>query len=366
MGCVYKMEPINYMGIILLRGGNDLMCEDVLVEHYHDFRADVIITFKDVWAFQRFYKYAVNWIPICPIDHSPISNLIVDKVKTAFKVVSISRFGQKELKSQNVENVYIPHAVDINLYRPLNQREECRKLFNIESDVFCVGIIARNQSRKLIPHQLKGYRRFLDSHKDVKSRLFLWTNVTPSSPSDAIMGVADVGVHLLPEIYRLGLENRVIIPDVQLYLNGLPEWVEGFTRGDMVKLFNSLDVILNCTGGEGAGLPMLEGAACGIIGITTDYAAGPEYVGAGLVVKSEDYVILNTPGTRYALASIDGMAEALTRIYNGDREKMGRKARAFAERLAWPKVLNSYWIPFLEDCEKDLRPKVTASGVEAW
>jgi glycosyltransferase involved in cell wall biosynthesis len=138
------------------------------------------------------------------------------------------------------------------------------------------------------------------------------------------------------------------------------------TGWDMVKLYNSFDVLLLCSGGEGFGLPLLEAQACGVAPITTDYAAGPETAGVGLTVEPVDYVIMNTPGTRFALASIDGMAEALTKIYNADRIKLAKKARAFAERYDWKIIIDAYWKKFLTECEAELYPKITKEGTTTW
>ena len=134
----------------------------------------------------------------------------------------------------------------------------------------------------------------------------------------------------------------------------------------MVKLYSAADVVLLCSGGEGAGMPLLEGAACGVPGVTTDYAAGPEYVGPGLTVPWREYDIINTPGTRFAMADVDRGAEALTRILNADREKLSRKCRAFAERYAWERIMQDYWRPFLDSCEVELRPRITGEGVRTW
>jgi glycosyltransferase involved in cell wall biosynthesis len=98
--------------------------------------------------------------------------------------------------------------------------------------------------------------------------------------------------------------------------------------------------------------------------VVTDYASAPEICGAGLTVPPSDYVILNTPGTRYALADIDKTAEALTKILNADREKLARKARAFAERYSWEKVVEQYWLPFLQQCEEELYPLITKQEVK--
>jgi len=75
---------------------------------------------------------------------------------------------------------------------------------------------------------------------------------------------------------------------------------------------------------------------------------------------------LNTPGTRYALASLDDIAEGLTRIMNSDHEKLARRARLHAEKYSWERIIENYWKPFLEKCEIELYPKLTASGVSRW
>jgi len=180
--------------------------------------------------------------------------------------------------------------------------------------------------------------------------------------------VSDVGINLLPEIMKLGLGEAIRWPDRSMIAEGVPEWAgDDYVGGwDMVKLYNAADVLLFCTGGEGFGLPLIEAQACGIPVVTTDYAAAPEQVGAGLTVKADDYVIINTPGVRRALTSIDGMAEALTKIMNSDREKLARRASRFAERYSWENVMKRYYTPFLEEAEEELKPLITKEGTEKW
>jgi len=363
-----------YHGVLLYPSGDEPFCEDVALQHYIDFKADMLITLKEPWIFNRVFAYPINYVPICPIDHSPVSNFITSRLQTAFKVVSISRFGQMELKKQGIDSEFIPHGVS-EVYRPLEDKVACRKMFFLEEDDFVVGIVAMNRARKMIPQMLRGYKRFLEINRDVKSHLLLWTSVVPDvRPEDALsIGVQDVGVNLIPEIAELGL---AIPPnDVRWFkpqewaklmsMGGLPEW-DSSGGWDMVKLFNAMDCLLLCSGGEGAGLTLLEAAACGVTGITTDYAAGPEYVGPGLVVPWKDYVVYDTPGTRRVLADVDAMAEALTKIYNADREKFAKKAVRFAERYRWNNIIETYWKTFLNKCTEELYPLVSAEGTTSW
>ncbi|GAH12175.1 unnamed protein product, partial [marine sediment metagenome] len=147
-------------------------------------------------------------------------------------------------------------------YRPLSKEKKlaCREMFSIDPDEFIVGIVAMNRSRKLIARQILGYKRFLELNPDVKSHLFLWTDVQPGrSMDEPTTGISDVGVHLLPEIMELGMGDAIKWPDRKSVVDGIPEWAgENYVDGwDMVKLYNSFDVNMLCTGGEGAGLDFI-------------------------------------------------------------------------------------------------------------
>ena len=370
MGNSLRGGKFNHSGVLVYSSGLDTFAQDVSVEHYLNFKADMLITVKEPWVFSTLQKEALNFVPMAIIDHAPVSASITSRLHTAFKVISISRFGQNELNKKQIDSTYIPHGVS-DVYRPLNedQKMTCRKMFALDPDEFVVGIVAMNRSRKLIPRQILGYKRFLENNPDVKSHLFLWTDVQPIRKyAEPSVGISDVGVSLLPEIMDLGMGDAIKWPDRRNVAEGIPEWEgDNFIDGwDMVKLYNSFDVNMLCTGGEGAGLPYIEAAACGVPSICTDYAAAPEYVGPGLTVPAKEYIILNAPGTRYALPSIDGMADALTKLYNTDREKLARKLRVHAERYSWDNVMKKYMNPFMEKCEKELFPMYTSEGIKSW
>ncbi len=366
-----KGGPFNQNGVLVYPSGQDTFSQDVAVEHYMNFNADMLIAVKEPWVFSTLHKEAINFVPMAIIDHAPVSASITARLHNAFKVIAVSRFGQKELKRKQIESTYIPHGVSTDIYRPLSEEQKlaCRKMFALDPDEFVVGIVAMNRSRKLIARQILGYKRFLELNPDVKSHLFLWTDVQPIRRIDEpSVGISDVGVSLLPEIMELGMGEAIKWPDRKNVADGIPEWDgENFIDGwDMVKLYNCFDVNMLCTGGEGAGLPYIEAAACGVPSICTDYAGAPEYVGPGLTVPANEYVVLNAPGTRYYLPTIDGMAEALTKVMNSDRKKLVRRLRSHAERYSWENIMKRYMNPFLDECEEELYPKITKEGITTW
>ncbi|MBA7491931.1 D-inositol-3-phosphate glycosyltransferase [subsurface metagenome] len=360
------MGKQSYKDVLIYNSGDHPFGEDVAIPHYLDWKADMLIYFKEAWTMNSIFRYALNLVPYCPIDHSPVSPSMTSRLHTAFKVLTPSRFGQRELKSMDVDSVYMPHGVPTNIYKPLEDKAECRKRFFLDPEEFVVLYVGWNRARKMVHRMLRGYARFRELNPDVKSHFLLWTNIhAPSAPEP--VGISDIGINLLPEIMNLGLGEAVMWPEwgeVQK-IGGLPEWDP--TGGwDMVKLFNSADVLLSTTGGEGFGLTLVESQSCGVPVICTDYAAGPEQVGAGLTVKASDYVVMNTPGTKYALADIEGIANALTKIYNADREKLARRARKFSLRYDWKNVMERYFKPFLDEAEMELKPLITKEGVEIW
>jgi len=367
MGRANQMGKYGFGKILIYTSGNDPFAEDAALQHYHDFNADIICTIKEPWVFNHIFRYSMNFVPMAIIDHAPVSPAILARLGTAFKVIAVSRFGQLELKRAGVESEYIPHGVRTSIYKPLPNRDELRKLFGLDPEAFVVLLLARNQVRKMIPRQLRGFKLFLEQNPDVKIQMMLWTNIQPPSPPDSILGVSDVGVNLLPEIMRLGLNENVIWPQWQSVekIGGLPEYNPN-GGWDMVKLYNCADAYCLCSGGEAAGLPYLESAACGVPSIGSDYAGAPEYIGSGLPVPYSDWVINNTPGVRYVMVNLDRMVEALTKILNGDKEKMAQKARKHAERYDWKIIMERYWKPFLGKCETELYPKITSSGTTAW
>lgn len=370
IGRANKMGKQMMDGVLLQTSGNDYFSEDNTLDNYAEFNADMLITIKDTWVFNHIYKLPVNFVPFAVIDHSPVSEAIVARLNKAYKIIAISRFGQAELRRRKLDSVYIPHATRCDQFTPLTPEEKigARKTFGLPEDAFIIGVVAMNRNRKGIPRMLRGFKRFRELNPDINAHLMLWTNIQPRRPAEDItLGVSDVGVNLIPEILALGI-NEVVHwvnwQDVER-LGGLPDY-DPKANWDMRRLYGTFDVNFLCSCGEGAGLTYIESASMGIPSIGTNYAGAPEYIGPGLTVPWHDYVVFNTPGVRYALPDIDGMAEALRRIYDADRQKLAVKCRRFAQTYDWDLIMDVYWKPFLEECARDLYPLLTKGGATTW
>jgi len=359
------MNPLNIGGTNVYGSGVDPYGEDVAYNYYDKLNADMLITIKEPWNFQHLPLQGLNYVPMAIIDHSPISHHLVSRIETAFKVIAISRFGQRELKSKNIDSTYIPHGVEDHYECLWDQRKECMKTWYLDPDAFKIGIVCMNRARKMIPRMFRAIRSFIDNNPDIKTQVMFWGSINKTAPGLGGQGVGDFGSSLIQEIIGLELDETIQWPDDATIEEGIPERLP--TMGwDMVTLYNSFDVLLHTTGGEGFGLPLIEAQRCGVPVITTDYAAGPENVGAGLTVPASDYVIVNTPGTRYALADIDATADALAKIANKDPDKLSRKAIRSTERYRWDNIMEKHVKPFMDECEQDLYPFISKTGVKKW
>jgi FkbM family methyltransferase len=120
----------------------------------------------------------------------------------------------------------------------------------------------------------------------------------------------------------------------------------------MRLLYGGADVLLNCTMGEGFGVPIVEAQACGTPVIVGNYTAMPELVRAGWTVDAIDK-FYSPQGSYYFLPSVEDMVGKLEAAYaqRGNLD-LGQQARAgmLADYDA-DMVTEKYWKPAFEQME---------------
>ncbi len=342
---------LDYHGIQVFNSSQtDDFSEDVLASTYYRFQADVVITLKDIWSFRLINTLPLNYIPYVPIDHHPVSPFITHKLNTAFQVLTMSNFGKAQLEFRGIPSTYMPHGVDLDIYKPIEDKAACRKFLAVPEDTFLCGIVAMNRQRKLIPRQLRAFKRFMMDNPDQKISLMIWSDIDDTSMT---------AVNLRAVINQLGIDKSIYSPTEELYRQGLSDI-------DMAKLYNAFDVLLMCTGGEGAGLPILEANACGVPVIVSDYAGGPEYLVSGYIAEVADVEIFNPVGTGYALVDISDMVDKLNKVLNDDPQRHLRRTQKGIKMYGWDNVVTNYWMPFLEKAEILTRPLITKEGEKTY
>ncbi len=218
-----KLGLFTHDGLLVYPSGDMEFGEDTLERNCLHLNADAVLTLKDLYVFTKIMQQPLEWIPYCPIDHSPISPGIVERLKYAFKVVSMSEFGYKELKKEGVESTLIPHGVG-DEYKMLEDRALCRRRFHIQPDEFVIGFVGLNRMRKMIPRVIQVIAAVRHMNPDVKVTGFLWTDI-------------DKEVPLKPIILSHGMNEYIHWPNPEMYRQGIPENL-------MVELYNAFDCSL--------------------------------------------------------------------------------------------------------------------------
>jgi glycosyltransferase involved in cell wall biosynthesis len=227
----------------------------------------------------------------------------------------MAKFGQQQCKEYyNLDTEYIPHAVDTNIFYRLSEEErnKARHKWGFQ-DKFVVGVVARNQGRKMLDRTLKTFKIFCKDKQN--AILFMHTD-----PYDRA-GVFD----MTAMIQREGLQNRVVFSGMNFF--------KGFDYKQMNEVYNIMDVFLLTTSGEGFGVPIIEAMACEVPVIATDYTTTPELVtehnaGFGAKLAAE---ITGSWNVERGVMDDNDCSDKLTILYK-DRElcktmgKNGRKA----------------------------------------
>lgn len=313
--------------------------EPTLVRH----KPDVVISVRDPWMsryevlspLRKYYK--LYTMPT--VDAEPLQEEWVAIYADTDKVFTYTDFGFNQLLKQSNGSVNLidsaPPAADYDVYLPLRLNREA---FGIPNDSFVVGMIAKNQRRKLFPNLIEDFKVFLQSiptEKQQKCFLYLHT-CWP-----------DIGWNIPRLIQDSGIGDRILVtytckacnkwfPSVFHYSNRhcvhcgnisarMPETHDSLNRQDLAVVFNLFDVYVQYASCEGFGMPQVEAAACGLPVMSVDYSAMEDVVRklGGFPIKLAKKVRELETHRMTAIPDTDSFVKILKHLFY-----MSREARA--------------------------------------
>lgn len=232
----------------------------------------------------------------------------------------------------DVERVYIPHSVDLQIFRKLPDLELQKLKADTFGDRFIVFFNSRNAKRKMSGSILWWFKEFLDIVGHDKAGLLMHTD--PKDPN---------GQDLEAMIHELGLTDGQVKFSVG---HGPPQ--------EIATLYNIADVTVNISDAEGFGLSVMESLACetpAIVnmtgGLQDQITDGKDVFGVALQPVSK--AIIGSQQVPYIYEDrvcqkdfIDG----LVKLYNmskEERDKLGALGRAHVEKNFNQEELMSKW-----------------------
>jgi glycosyltransferase involved in cell wall biosynthesis len=305
----------------------------------------------DVWVLDGARLQGMNVAHWMPVDCTPLGSM--DKRTLSAgpgRPIAMSQFGKAQLEEAGFAPLLVPHGIDTAVYAPLPDRDAVRADLGI-ADKFVIGIAAANQDpmRKGFTEQLAAFAVFARRHDDVMLQIHSRAETRQ-------------GVNLGAVVRELGIADRVRFGDQYLITAGL------IGDAEIARWCSAVDVLSNCSFGEGFGLHPLEAQSCGTPVIVTDASAMPELCGAGWKVKVDhlrDAWWNRGHDAWWIRPSPPEIAKAYERAYAtwkaGRMGPLRKRAREFAVQFDAARVLEQHWKPALDELLEDVQPPAAVS-----
>lgn len=378
-----------------------------------DFKPDICIDIRDNWmlrwqlnsVFRPWVK--VVWMPT--VDALPQHEDWIKDYEQADLIVAYADFGIHTLKQQSPLMRVFPKAmrpgVDLNTFKPMD-RDFIRQEFCLSGDMPIIGSVMRNQSRKLYPDLLDAFARMKNKYKGEKAvdkavlllhtawpdnaysydypRHIMRLQAYPWFPNYC-KGIKDSVLQTLMchnpacgkksvahaiTLYGKPLRNGVILLPCMWcgqQTATCPTTGVGFNREELAKLYNLMDLYVQCSICEGDGMPLQEAKACGKPALMMDYSAMREkgafpkdYIHfkginvtednyschkGGEIIKVGRYYSEPETSCMRALPDVDDLAAKMRDLITNDEKRLslGRDARKCVEdNYDWDK-LSKQW-----------------------
>ncbi len=245
------------------------------------------------------------------------------------QVVAMSKYGKWVFdKWYNMKVPKIWHGVDTAGFTNTEKPKELK-------DKFVVGSFHRNQPRKQPVRTMIAFARFAKDKDDVLLHMQMDWNDEFGWP-----------IQYFAQQYRI--QNKMVQPQRV-----------GMPREQVAKTYNMWDINLNATAGEGFSLPIIEGFACGLPCLGTNYTTSEELIMDGkpsprgdlIKVKDMHWQKMDVAAVRRALVDCDDLARSMNMYYYNPDTKIqhGKNAEQWAKKNVSWKVIQPQWEKVVAD-----------------
>lgn len=300
------------------------------------FKPDVVMVLNDPWNIPPYLELIPDNLPVvayCPVD-AP-NQRTASKLNKTTRVVAYTQFGRRELLLGGFTGRcdVVPHGIDTSVYYPMDKVQARTELFGEGKyqDSFIVGCVNRNQPRKRLDLVIQAWTQWwIESGQPPQAKLYLHSSNY------------DIGWDFIQLTKYYGMQSQLMLtaPDM------LPTM--SLTEAKMRLIYNSFDVQLNASMGEGWGLTTHEGMACRVAQAATDWAAIPEWGKDAIeFIPISGYgVTPNLINTIGGVMDVDACVKTLHKLYSDTeyRDNLAARGlvRATESRFKWSTVAQQF------------------------
>ena len=269
-----------------------------------DFKPHIVFDVRDYWMYSYQdvspYRHHFHWLIMPTTDSAPPKTEWLYTFKNAELIIPYTEWAKKVLYKYcgNKINLFPKIAnAGINpeeFYPVANKKDHKIKYFG--KDLNIVGLVMRNQKRKLIPDIFIAFKSFLEALKNSnqteiydKTYLYLHTSYPEDNGWDLPSLLLEYGLldkvyftykckhcnHFAPSKFKAGV---TVCPKCNTRLVMMSGPTNGLTTNDLNDIYNLFDIFIQYAICEGFGMPQVEAAACGIQLASVDYSAMTEIV----------------------------------------------------------------------------------------
>lgn len=314
-----------------------------------DFKPDVVMDIRDWWmlefAERSPYRKFFHWAIMPTVDSAPQQEQWLNTYINADSVFTYSEYGYDVLKQEsngkvNLVGVASPGA-NLEILRPVKDRQKHRELFGFIDDINIVGTVMRNQGRKLYPDLFDAFRLFLDQHPEFATNTYLYVHTSfPDSGWDIPFFLRRSGISnkvlFTYKCDECGLVFPAFFQDAWAVCNRcgsprahLPNTRHGLTDYEMGAVYNFFDIYVQYSVCEGFGMPQVEAGACAVPIIAVNYSAMESILKNlnGIPIDIERMFWDSGTSLQRALPNNQDFANKLAKFLNKPktlRQKLGR------------------------------------------
>jgi D-inositol-3-phosphate glycosyltransferase len=300
--------------------GGDSWGINRLEEICEGFRPDLVVIQNDPWNVVE-YAQVLKPLGIPVAAYMPVDGLNVKSGRALTGLahaIFYTDFALAEARAGGYDGPgsVVPLGVDQAVYFPVPQeiaRERIGLTQHFGQDIYIVGNVNRNQPRKRIDLTISYFAEWVKAF-DVRDA-YLYLHMAPTG---------DRGWNLPQLCQYYGIEDRLIVTSRDM------ETGRGVDQSMLNYIYNSFDVQISTTQGEGWGLTTMEGMACEVPQIVPDWSALGEWTKDG-AIRVPCSSIAVTPSEVNIIGGIpdaEATVNALDFLYKNRhvREDMGRRA----------------------------------------